>query len=647
MKRRFDGRELFEEDIFDLEVCANLIRTLVIQQTTLANSGHVGGPLGRAETDAVLYHGAKIDPKDPFNPESDIIIDSAGHYSAGTYAALALRGFFPQEDLAHFRKARSRYEGHVSHKVPGVWLDTGILGQGFSAGIGFSLANKLLGNNDSFVFVKMGDGEQNKGQISEARRFAAKYHIRNVIPIIDVNDNQLTGSTKDVMPMALETSWEADGWEASHVNGHNIKDIIGAINVAKEGGLTAILASTVMGKGFSEIEGNHEYHGKPLTREQADRAFNELGTGNRLKRLDELREMPVDIRYIGRPKFEPTIEVGVPIVYNSGDKVIDCRSAWGNALVDLGRENIDVPGQSPIAVVDCDLKGSVKTARFAEKYPNNFFQSGIMEHHAASMSGAMSLMGVLTFLADFGVFSTGEMASQNRMTAINNGNLKLVSTHCGLDVGEDGKTHQVIDYLSLNNHPGWQTFCPADPNQADRIVRFMAGNYGCMHLAMGRSKIPVITKQGTEEPFFDKNYKFEPGKIDVLRDYGCEVVVCTYGSMAHRAVNVADSLNEKGLGVRVLNLSTPTQPNLNQLLKVTNRDPRKVITYEDHFIGEQGREHAGMGPILKGLILSQENYKGDVECLGVRSWGLSGRPNDLYKIQGLGEDTLAECIKDF
>ena len=649
MKRRLDQGDLSSDNISELEQRVNAARGLIIEMTTLAESGHPGGALGRAEIDALIYYGAKIDPNNPFKPGSDIVIDSAGHYSAGTYATLAAIGIIPKKEVAtHFRKTGSRYEGHVTHKVPAIWLDTGILGQGLSAAVGFSLANKLLGYDDVHITVKMGDGEQNKGQVIEAARFAAKYGLGNITVLVDCNGQQLSGPTAEVMPMKIRETYEAARWNVIEVYGYDLAACWNALRKAKQDGLTAIITNTIMGKGYPPIEGDFNYHGKPLSREQAIEALKGLGLENRFEELEKLRIQEPSNKYLGKPRFEPKINGGEPILYTKEEKT-DCRSAWGKALLSIGKANLQEDGRareeySPIAVVDCDLKGSVQTKAFGDTFQNNFFQAGIMEHHAASMAGAMSLTEVLTFLSDFGVLSVTEMNQQNRLTAINDGNLKLISTHCGLDVGEDGKTHQALDYLALTNHPRWQTFTPADPNQTDRIVRYMATNYGCMHVAMGRSKVPVITKQGSDEPFFSKDYEFTPGKVDVLRYYGDKVVIYTYGSMAHRAVKAADELNRNGIGVKVLNLATPTSPNTRSVRDAVTEQTELVITYEDHYIGEkEGAENSGMAPIVKGLLY-RNKIQPEIKCIGVRDYGLSGKVDELYRVEGLHEDNLCRLV---
>lgn len=146
-----------------------------------------------------------------------------------------------------------------------------------------------------------------------------------------------------------------------------------------------------------------------------------------------------------------------------------------------------------MAVFDCDLAGSVKTNSFAKVRPECFIQGGIMEHNAAVAAGALSKEGIQTYFSDFGVFGVDETYNQHRLSDINRTNLKVVTTHVGLDVGEDGKTHQCIDYLGcMRNLYHFHTIIPADPNQTDRVIRYISGKYGNYLVPMGRSKLDLL-----------------------------------------------------------------------------------------------------------------------------------------------------------
>ena len=198
------------------------------------------------------------------------------------------------------------------------------------------------------------------------------------------------------------------------------------------------------------MEGKAEYHGKPLNRKEMQEAAAALGIEDR---TDYYREKRKGV-WEWRPEAEKTepaaIDMGAPFTYADDDK-IDNRTAFGKALKDIGEKNI--PFGRPVCALDCDLASSVKSAEFARAFPDHFFQGGVQEHNTATVAGALSTMGILTFFADFGAFGMDETYNQQRLNDINRTNLKLVLTHLGLDVGEDGKTHQCIDYIGLAEEP--------------------------------------------------------------------------------------------------------------------------------------------------------------------------------------------------
>ena len=196
----------------------------------------------------------------------------------------------------------------------------------------------------------------------------------------------------------------------------------------------------------------------------------------------------------------------------------------------------------------CDLEGSVKMDGFHKVSDTAFFESGIQEHHTATASGAMSREGFVTFFSTFGTFGVTEVFNQMRLNDINNTNLKLVCTHLGLDVGEDGQTHQCIDYIGLlQNLFGFSIFIPADPNQTDRIIRYVAGRPGNFFVGMGRSKVsPILDESGL--PAFAGDYRFVPAKADWLRQGG-QAAILAYGPIVHEAVKACEELaNNHGSG---------------------------------------------------------------------------------------------------
>jgi transketolase len=633
--KRFDAERLDETSLKKLSELARLARGDILKMTTLAGSGHPGGSMSSIDLYLVLYLYANVHPQSPSGPDRDRIVISHGHTSPGVYAALGRIGFYPVEAaIANFRKAGSPFEGHVEKGVPGVEWNTGNLGQGLSAGCGFALAAKIL-KKDIHVFVAMGCGEQQKGQISEARRFAIKYGLDNLTVIIDYNCRQISGVTQEIMPQNIAKNFQSDGWRVIELDGHHFQEIYSGFREAVlSKHPTAIIAHTTMGKGVSFMEGKEEFHGKALNLDEFKKAAKELGVEDDLNRYRKIQEWGT-LSYAGRKYFVkyPSIQIGSPRDYGK-DQKLDNRSAFGNALLDLAKANLQNSGPLPIVVFDCDLAPSTKTTGFAKQFSENFFQGGIQEHNTATIAGAISTLGLLPFFADFGVFGVDETYNQHRLNDINGTNLKLICTHNGLDVGEDGNTHQCIDYVGvMRNLFGYKIIIPADPNQTDRVIRYVAKNHGNFLVAMGRSPVPILlTENGT--PFFSGPYEFRYGKADLIRD-GKHAAVITTGGMVYRAVQACEKLREKGVEVQVLNISCLSDLDIEAILKAAKTGT--IITYEDHHV------QTGLGSLI-GNVLAEHGLAIRLRKMGITQYGSSGKPHDLYRMQGLDVQSLIQTV---
>ncbi len=279
-------------NIKKLEKLTTICKGDILKMTTLAQSGHPGGSMSSLDLYLALYAFANISSENVENVNRDRIVISHGHTAPGIYSVLGRNGFFDIEKaVAYFRKAGSIFEGHVEPDVTGIEWATGNLGQGLSAGCGFALAGKQR-ELDYNVFVMMGDGEQQKGQISEARRFAKKYNLTNITAIIDFNKLQISGKISEIMPQNIKENYISDGWEVIEIDGHNFREIFSALEKATSNNdsPTAILAKTVMGKGVSLMENDEQYHGKPLTEVECKDALEELKLANDLEKYKKIRE---------------------------------------------------------------------------------------------------------------------------------------------------------------------------------------------------------------------------------------------------------------------------------------------------------------------------------------------------------------------
>jgi transketolase len=611
---------------------ARQARRAILTMTTLSGSGHPGGSMSSIDLLLSLYHLIRQDPKNPQLPERDRIVVSNGHISPAVYSTLGLMGYFDlDEAVSQFRLAGSIFEGHIERDVPGVEWSTGNLGQGLSAATGLALASRI--NKVPYnVYVLMGDGEQQKGQISEARRFAVKYRLANLTAIVDYNQLQISGSIREVMPQNIRKSWEADGWQVIEVNGHDVPLILSAFHSAQSFDQpTMILAHTVMGKGVDFMENKAKFHGSTLDESQLEEALKQLGLPNELKKYRKLRS---EFKKASEPEpdfgFTPDFTCGKPVLYEAEN---DCRSAWGKAIADLGKINGNARTQ--LVVVDCDLAASVKTGEFAEVKPENFIQVGIMEQHAAVMSGALSTCGIQTFWSDFGMFGIAEVYNAQRLNDINHTHLKTVVTHVGIDVGEDGKTHQSIDYISLaRNLFGFKVICPADANHTDRIIRWLVNKPGNYLVAMGRSKLPII-RSFEGKPFYGTDYSYDYGRADILRDgnHG-SMLVC--GTPIGRALKAVETLREEGIFIELIYVSSPLQIDPELIRRAASK--KLIFSVEDHSV------NGGLGTTIAECLVKQELHARLVK-LGVRCYPMSGTSSDLYKWAELDTVSIARKVK--
>ncbi len=631
------GEPLTQEHVEFLRVLSKSCRNAIVAMTTNAQSGHPGGSCSVIDYLSLLY--AFI-----ISQTGEDVVVSNGHVSPAVYSILAEMGYIPrQEVIDGFRKIGKVYEGHVTRHVPGVVYGTGPLGIGVSAASGIALAGKLsarggsaLGGNRR-VFALTGDGESEEGQVYEMMHFAAKYKLNNFTVFVDANEVQLSDSIAKIMPIDLPAIYKSAHWNVIECDGHDFQALWKAIGQSYTSDKpTVIIAHTIMGKGvkFMEADGlahKATWHGIAPKPEQAADAL-----AHELKMNDDDTVLLNQFRKIGvkwrpeKPNYPSPLSpmkaviTGKPTILPAGTKT-DCRSAYGATLKNLAALN------PTVVALTADLGGSVKTDVMAKEFPDRVIEVGIAEQHMVSCSGGMSLSGLIPFCSTFGVFMTSRAKDQARVNDVNETNVKMVATHCGLSVGEDGPTHQAIDDMGsmlglLHTH----VLEPADANHTDHIIRFIASHYGNFYVRMGRHKFPVILKEdGT--PFYDEKYQFEYGKADHLRS-GNKVTVVASGSMVEIAVRVADKLKSQLDLLAISSLKKiDTDPLLTSLKKTG-----KLITIEDH------NPYSGLASQVNSVV-AQEGLSVLIHNMGVREYQLSGDSLELYDAAGIGADDLEKA----
>lgn len=626
------GQQLSPEQLQFLEAFSKSCRHTAIAMLKQSQSGHPGGSLSCMDYLALLYTFI-------VSQTGEKVVVSNGHITPGVYGVLAEMGYIPkQEVIDTFRQVGSIYEGHVTRHVPGVWYGTGPLGIGMAAATGMAQAAKLRGSDET-IFCLVGDGECQEGETYETMHYANKYQLNNLIVFMDYNQIQLSGPLDEIMPVDFPAIFKSAHWQVIDVDGHDYQSMWQAIHEAKQNqnAPTLLLGRTLMGKGvdFMEqdtIKRTKNWHGEAPKPEQCDQALAQLEiSAEERKLIDTFVKEQVKWKPAAPYSLEknpPKINTGKPTIL-AADVVTDCRSAYGNALKDLADLNPEIIGFT------ADLGGSVKTDVMKKVHPDRVFESGVAEQHMVSCSGGLSVVGLVPFCSTFGAFMSSRAKDQARVNDINRSNVKMVATHCGLSVGEDGPTHQAIDDMgSFKGFFNTTILEPSDPNLCDHMIRYVAKTYGNFYVRMGRAKIPIITKEDGS-PFYDEAYQFQPGKSDLIRE-GNDLTILAAGPMLHMAMNVRKKLEGK-VSIEVICLSSMSH--LDEKLIISSaKKTGKVLTIEDH------NPHSGYATSVAAL-LARHQVIAQVEHMAVTEYQLSGKAEELYVEARLGEEHIEEKIK--
>ncbi len=585
------------EERSELDAIARRLRRHIVTSTTEAGSGHPSTSLSMVEAITVLYFGGvlRIDPSNPQDPDRDRFILSKGHGAPGLYAVLAEAGFFPVDELATLRKLGSRLEGHPNMcRVPGVEASTGSLGQGLSIGVGHALAAGIDGR-DYRVYVMTGDGETEQGQIWEAIMYAGNHGVDNLTLILDHNGYQQTGAVADIQPLdPLTDKLSAFGWEAREIDGHSLDEVAEAFAWARsvKGSPQAIVARTVKGKGVSLLEAEPgKWHGKPLSRAGG-------ASPSRDRRL---------MFGITRVEFE---------------KGQSTRAAFGDALGELGKDE-------RIAVVDGDVNNSTFTNKFAERYPERFFNVGIAESNMVGIAAGLASSGKIAVASSFSTFLMSNAFDQIRMSiAFPNVNVKLVGSHAGISIGEDGPSQMAIEDVALACAlPGFTVIVPADGPSAAMATQRMIERDGPTFLRCGRPDVPVIYPDGAD---------FHVGRANTLRE-GDDVTLIANGIMVAMALDAAAALAEDGVEARVLDMHT-VKPIDTEAIERAANETEAVVVAEEHLA------YGGLGSTVAMVLTDHRPVPVTFVNLG-DTYATSGTPEELLTQYGLTPGAITDAAR--
>jgi transketolase len=562
----------------------------------------------------------RYDPKNPKHPANDRFILSKGHAAPLLYAAWAETGLFDKKELLRLRTLDSDLEGHPTPRLSFVDVATGSLGQGLSAGVGMALNAKRLDHSPARIYVLMGDGESAEGSVWEAAEIGRHYGLDNLCGIIDVNRLGQSDPTMLQHDMeAYRARWSGFGWHAIVVDGHDIAKLLAAFEEAAftKGNPTIILARTLKGKGLPSIEDQPDWHGKPLKKgEQADKAIEAL-----TRQLRQSSAQP-DIQ---RPEAwtngkKPTKPMAPPN-YKSTDSVAT-REAFGTALAALGEANPLVVG------LDADVKNSTFTDKFGKQFPDRFFENFIAEQNMVGASAGLAACGKIPFAATFACFLT-RAYDFIRMVSISHNNVKLMGSHVGVSIGEDGPSQMGLEDLAMMGaQPDMVVLYPSDAVCTHRLVELMAAHAGPVYLRTGRPKAPIL---------YTNDETFTIGGSKVLRQSASDrLTIVAAGVTVFEALKAYDQLKTQDIAVRIIDLYSIVPIDRAGLIAHGRATQGRMLTVEDHYA------HGGLGDAVLSAV-AEEEFR--VHKMAVREIPHSGKPDELIDRYGISARAIVETVK--
>src|SRR3954463_1310468 len=610
-----------------LKNIATRLRIDSVRATSEAGSGHPTSCMSMADLTAALFFSEmRFDPKDPKNPESDRFVLSKGHAAPILYAAWAEAGAFDRAELMKLRELGSDLEAHPTPRLPFVDVATGSLGQGICAAIGSALNARRI-KSDYRTYVLLGDGESAEGSVWEAADVAAIDKLDNLCGITDVNALGQSRPTMFEHDMAqFERRWKAFGWHAIVIDGHDLTQILDALDEARgtKGQPTMILARTVKGKGVASVEGHQGWHGKAFKKgEELDNAIAEL----------DKQFVPVPDNgpaanlagQIARPASKPRgVDSPKPVAapaYKQGD-LVATREAYGTALAKLGEAD------ARVVALDADVKNSTFSDRFEKVAPERFYQNFIAEQVMVGAAMGLAARGAIPFPSTFACFLT-RAADFVRMAAISNVNIKLAGSHAGVSIGEDGPSQMALEDLAMYRaEPNYTVFYPCDAVSTARLLALMHDRAGPAYMRTSRPKTPVI---------YSNEETFTVGGLKVIRQSGDDVAtVIGAGVTVFEALKAYDELKKKGTSIRVIDLYSVAPVDGPALVAAGKATGGHLITVEDHY------PTGGLGDAVAEAVAAAGLT---VHRLAVREIPRSGKPEELLERYGISAKHIIEAVE--
>lgn len=607
-----------------IRALATQLRVDSIRCSTNAGSGHPTSSLSAADLMAVLLtRHLRYDWEQPALPNNDHLIFSKGHASPLLYSMYRAVGVVEEDELLNtYRRFGARLQGHPTPVLPWVDVATGSLGQGLPVAVGVSLAGRYLDRLPFHTWVLCGDSELAEGSIWEALDKAAYYKLGNLTAVVDVNRLGQDGPTELQWDMdAYARRVEAFGVQALIIDGHDLGQIDDALSRARSDPdkPTVILARTIKGKGVPEIEDQNGWHGKALPADMAGKAIAAFGGPSSVHVTTRAPES-------GTPAITPDTHVAVTLPqWEVGEKVAT-RAAFGAAMAALAV-------RPEMVVLDGEVGNSTHAGDFKEVAPERYFEVFIAEQQLVAATIGLSVRGYVAFASSFAAFLVSRPFDFIRMAGISEVDIRLVGTHAGVEIGQDGPSQMALEDIAAMRAVHSSTVVyPADAPSTAQLVNAMADRPGISYLRATRGAYPVI--YGPDELFPLGGSKIHGAGPDD------QVTLIGAGVTLHECFAAAEQLAQSGIKARVIDLYSIKPIDVDTLRRTCLETGGRIVVAEDHY--PQG----GIGSAVLEALASANTPKLHLALLAVRELPGSGEPKDLLNAAGISARHIAAAARD-
>jgi transketolase len=565
----------------------------------------------------------RYDWDEPHALDNDHLIFSKGHASPLLYSVFKAVGVVGEDELmTGYRRFGQRLQGHPTPALPWVDVATGSLGQGLPDGVGIALAGKYLDRLPYRVWVLCGDSEVAEGSIWEALDKAAYYGLSNLTAIVDVNRLGQRGPTALGRNLdAYARRAEAFGARVLVIDGHDlaaIDDALTTVETTAGEQPTVILAGTVKGRGFSEVEDSPDWHGKPFPPDMAERAIAELG-GSRGLVLRGPRPGPMPAARPGsrtataqRPRY-------------AAETIVATRKAYGDALVALGARD------PRVVVLDAEVGNSTYAADFAHAYPDRFFEMFIAEQQMVAAATGLAVRGYRPFASTFAAFLT-RAYDFIRMGAVSGVDVRLVGSHAGVEIGADGPSQMALEDIAMFRAVhGSTVLYPCDATSTVALVDALATRQGISYLRTTRGAYPLLYPDGETFPI---------GGAKVLRSSDHDdVTLIGAGVTVHGCLQAADVLLEHGIQARVIDCYSVKPIDTVTLTRAATATSGQIVVAEDH------HPEGGLCSAVTDALLAAGQGNLSIAHLAVHEQPGSGSAAELLSWAGLDADHIVVAAR--